>query len=536
MKRLLPVCFLLCTLTSTAQDFPITDFGAVGNGSTDNTTAIQLAIENCHASGGGRVLVEGGDFVTSTIELKSNVELHVAAGARLLGSTSLSSYPEIDSPVPTVMNESKRALIHAVDADNIAIRGSGKIDGRGSNFIGQDGRPFALRLISCTNVIIEDIELRNSGFWMMHNLNLDTVTIRNVTIYNHGNSNNDGLSLDGCRNVVIENCTVDSNNDPLVLKATGHVTCENVVARNCTLATWKRAIKIGTETLGHFRNIHLHDLTVQWSSLALPPIIGVADCGINLAIVDGGSMENVLVENVTIESVRTAIFIRLGNRANSLPGEPDPEVGTLRNVTLRNITATVRSNITSSITGVPGHYAEDITLQNIQITFPGGEPQVPNGVIVPENEGDKPENFMFGEYLPAHGLFVRHVSNLVLEDVCFTWQSADLRPAIYYQDLTISPIYEAQQVSSGTCLLATTAAEENAILDRKLPCMPFSDGRIIIGDLQGNTQIVINDLLGRTWSYMTSSSDFTSSPLPNGLYTVASYTAEGMRTCRIWNH
>ncbi|MCF8257805.1 MAG: glycoside hydrolase family 28 protein [Flavobacteriales bacterium] len=486
-----------------AQIYPVTDFGAVADGSTDNTVAIQAAIDTCHAYGGGRVLVSGGDFVTATIRLKSNVELHVAQGAKLLGSAALEGYPVMDSPVPTVMTESRTSLIYAEYADHISITGSGTIDGRGSSFIGENDRPFGLRLISCTNVTIEDIELRNSGFWMMHNLNIDTLTIRNVSIYNHSNSNNDGLSIDGCSNVLIENCTVDSNNDPLVLKATGNVVCENVEARNCTLATWTRAIKIGTETLGGFRNIHLHDLTVQWSSLAFPPFIGVADCGILLSIVDGGYMDHVVVENVTMESVKTALLIRLGDRANALPGEPVPAVGTLQDVTLRNITATVESNITSTISGIPGHYATDITLENVHVTFPGGAAAVAQGSVVQENESAKPENDMFGETLPAHGLYVRHVSGLTLEDVCFTWEAADQRPALVVDDLVDSDDYEGVNSGSGSCIFQPTAMMESdgpgivhvwADADRKLhfSCDGASLNGIMAHDLSG--RLLLKDL------------------------------------------
>jgi hypothetical protein len=532
-----PTLILLLCIAPTlllAQTYPVTDFGAVGDGATDNTMAIQAAIDTCAAHGGGQVLVEGGNFVTGTIQLRSHVDLHVADGAQLLGSTSIGSYPIIDSPVPTVMTESRMSLIYAANEDHISITGEGRIDGRGSNFLGQDERPFGLRLISCTNVTIEDIELRNSGFWMMHNLNLDTVTVRNVTIYNHGNSNNDGLSMDGCSNVLIEGCTVDSNNDPLVLKATGNVVCENVEARNCTLATWKRAIKIGTETLGGFRNIHLHDLVVEWSSLAFPPFIGVADCGINLAIVDGGFMENVLVENVTIEGVNTAIFIRLGNRANALPGAPTPPVGTMQNVTLRNITATVESNITSSITGIPGHYAQDITLEHIRVTFPGGESAVPVGFQVPENETVKPENFMFGETLPAHGLYVRHVSGLVLEDVCFTWEDADERPAYVTEDLIASQAYEGSTSGSGSCIVLPTGISEQEAVSTTGIWMD-TEGLLHMEDVAlAGQRVNIYDACGR----MVAETIWTGQPLvmqqmPTGIYIVTVATDKGTKTQRV---
>lgn len=445
-----------------AQTYNVVDYGAVGDGSTVNTVFIQAAIDSCFENGGGEVLFSGGDFVTGTIFLKSNVMLNIESGASLLGSPSIADYPDAMPQLPTYVNNyTNKTLVYAEDAENIGFTGSGTFDGQGINFLNEEHRPFGFRFVSCSNVLIEDVSFRNSGFWMMHNFDIDSLVIRNIDIFNHGNANNDGINIDGCRNVLVENCTVDSNDDPMVLKTTGPANCEDVEIRNCTVATWSRALKIGTETHAGFRNIHLHDLTVEWSSLAVSFLgVGAGSCGINLAIVDGGFMENVTVENVTMEGIETAIFVRLGNRGRVYEaGMPAPAVGYLRDVTIRNVEATVESNITSSITGIPGFYAKNIQLEDVTIEFPGGANDPGPSFTVPENEDAKPDNDIFGSTLPSYGLYVRHVDSLQLTNVCFNWEDEDARQGIILDDVTNSPNYEAVGTDGGCAQIASGIEE-----------------------------------------------------------------------------
>lgn len=464
-KYVIALVFNCASMVLHAQSYLVTDYGAVADGSTLNTASIQAAIDDCNANGGGEVVFAGGDFLTGTIIVKSNVKLKIESGAKILGSASIGDYPDIEILIPTYVNNySKKALIFAEGEENIGIVGSGTLDGQGLSFLNMNERPFGFRFVSCSNVLIEDVELRSSAFWMMHNFDVDSLVIRNVDIFNHGNANNDGITIDGCRNVLVENCTVDSNDDPMVLKTTGPANCENVEIRNCTVATWSRAIKIGTETHAGFRNIHIHDVQVEWSSLAVPLIgVGAASCGFNLAIVDGGFMENVLVEDITMEGVETAIFIRLGNRGRVWEdGLPAPAVGYLRDVTIHNVTATQESNITSSITGIPGHYASNITLENIVVNFPGGASDPGPGFVVPENEDAKPDNDIFGPTLPSYGLYVRHVDSLQLTNVCFNWDSPDQRMGIIMDDVTNTPAYVLAGSDGGCAQLASGIAEQMA--------------------------------------------------------------------------
>jgi hypothetical protein len=438
MKKIYFILLFMTVYQIKAQVFNILSFGAVGDSTTLNTLAIQNAIDSCSNSGGGIVLISNGVYLSGTIFMKSNVTLSIDSGAALKGSANLADYPIVTPALRTFTDTYvQRSLIFAENAVNIAFEGKGIINGNGTNsiFLNSDNRVFGFRIFSCTNVRYENLTLKNSAFWMMHNCNIDTLLIRGLTISNHCFGNQDGVNIDGCRNVLVENCDIDGNNDPIVMKGTFLGWTENVEVRNCKLATYSRAIKIGTETQGSFRNIFVHDCEVVKSTKG--PLNRNANCGINLAMVDGGVMENVLIENVNMSGLITPIMIRLGNQARKHePSAPTPGVGSVKNIRLKNVTAFAESNITSTITGIPGYKAENIWLQNVQISVPGGMAALPPSFLVPENENKKPEHDIFGDTLPSFGIYFRHVDGLQLCNVSVSARQADGRPDYIFDDIS----------------------------------------------------------------------------------------------------
>ncbi len=436
MKIFILISLTVCALHSNAQIFDITDFGAVGNGSTMNTIAIQSAIDSCHNAGGGIVRAAGGNFLTATVFLKSNVTIQIDSGATITGSPNTIDYPDVIPQIRSYTdNYTQRSVFYAEGQHNIGITGKGTFHGNGisANFLLNAGdKPYGFRFISCSNVRYEDVTLLNSGFWMMHNQDIDTLFIKNVKITNQNLGNGDGIGIDGCKHVIVDSCFANCNDDPIVVKTTSLSSSEDISISNCTVMTYSRAIKLGTETHGAFRNIHISNITVILSTTAAIP----AKCGINLSVVDGGSMENVLIENVTMTGIKVPILIRLGNRGRKYTDTANtPGVGFLRNVELRNITATASTNVTSSITGIPGYYAKGIRLRNIAITFPGGQSAVSSGFIVPENINSGPEATIFGDTLPAGGLYVRHVDSIQFCNVHFYAQQPDARLDYVFDDV-----------------------------------------------------------------------------------------------------
>lgn len=493
MKTIILSLLLALSVFAFGQTYNVTDFGAVGNGSTVNTAAIQAAIDTCTITG-GTVLIPSGTFVTGTIVLKSNVTLEV--NGTLQGSTNINHYPDFIPALRSMSDENtQKAIIYAEQQHNITIRGSGTLNGNGFSFLGASDRPYGIRLISCNNVLYENIELQNAAFWMMHNLDIDSLTIRNITISNNSNSNNDGIGIDACRNVLIENCNVSSLDDPLVFKTTTPLNTENVVVQNCTLSTVARAIKIGTETTGGFRNILIKDIVVQ-------PGILTADCGINIAIVDGGFIDSLTLQNITITGVNTALMIRLGNQARPYtPGAPIPGVGSVKNVLLKNITITAESNLTSTITGIPGYYAENITLQDVTINFPGGSASLSPGFVVPENETERPNCDILGDSLPAHGLYIRHVKNIIMENVCFNADAADQRPGLVMEDVLASPQYAALEITPTEYCIQELPSGVRTYSSSRLKVVADANTKsmkVFMGEFSSERiQIIIYDLAGR---------------------------------------
>jgi polygalacturonase len=236
--------------------YKVEDFGAVNDGKTINTTAIQHAIDSCFKTGGGLVLFSKGDYVTGTIELKSGVMLEIAKGARILGSLNLADYPEKIEVFKSVMSENHKyriSLIYAENANNVGIRGKGEIYFRGEkvNFPGPQttgeiiGRPFGIRMIQCSNVVLQDIFLHNSAAWMQSYLYCKDLIFDGIRVENHANYNNDGLDPDGCTNVMVRNCFINSEDDAMCLKGCSNKPSQNILIENSTFVSTCNALKIG---------------------------------------------------------------------------------------------------------------------------------------------------------------------------------------------------------------------------------------------------------------------------------------------------
>jgi len=234
--------------------YSIAEKSAVADGKTVCTNAIQSAIDAAAAAGGGTVLVPPGMWCTGTLVLKSFVTLHLEPGSTLSGSTQLADYPE---HIPALRSftdcQVSRSLIYSEDADHIAITGSGTIDGNGGSFPQKYGdtdkqRPYLIRIISCRDVRVENVHLRNSAMWMQHYMDCDRVQVRGISVYNHSNYKNDGLDIDGCRDVNISDCQIDADDDGLCLKGTFQKSAENITITNCVLRSHCTALKFGTES------------------------------------------------------------------------------------------------------------------------------------------------------------------------------------------------------------------------------------------------------------------------------------------------
>ncbi len=404
----------------------VRDYGAVGDGAKLDTRALQAAIDACAGAGGSTVYFPPGRYLSGTLFLKSHVTLHLEGGATLLGSTKLEDYP---STVPAVRsytdNYTERSLVYAENVEHIAFEGHGTIDGQGGAFKGPHKvRPYLLRVIACREVSMRGLTLRNSPMWVQQYLACEGVCIDGIRVESTCNANNDGIDIDGCERVRIANCDIRSGDDALVLKSTQERPCRNVVVTNCVLSSLCNAFKLGTESNGGFENIVMSNCAIYDTRIS----------GIALELVDGGTLEQVSISNVTMHNTRSAIFIRLGDRGRPFKSGMEPiGTGRLRHVRISDVQAFGADAVGCSITGLPGHPVEDVALENITVSFAGGG-KLKDLASVPEKDKAYPEYGMFGA-LPAYGFFCRHARGLRLSRVQVSPVQPDPRPALVCQDV-----------------------------------------------------------------------------------------------------
>ena len=340
--------------------YNVLDYGAVGNGSSSDTAAIQRAIDVCAENGGGRVLLPGGHVYRSgMLVLRSFVELHLENGAVLKASDRLeelspsgSLAPETSKglAVPTYENcdyagEPQYYFIYAKDAEYVSVTGQGIIDGNESIFYGKitpwhiDGsfypRAPLLCLIHVEHLTLWQCTLQNSAFWTTHLIGCRDVLIEGIRIRNNLRlANCDGIDPDHCQGVRILGCTIEGADDCIVFKNTEknrqYGPCENIVVSGCTLKSTSAAVKIGTESEGVFRNIIVENCNITGTNR-----------GISLMLRDSGRIENALFANINIETRQFSKEHWWGEAepiaVTAVRRRKDTQIGTIRNVRFSNI-------------------------------------------------------------------------------------------------------------------------------------------------------------------------------------------------------
>lgn len=449
MKRFLYILFSTVVLTSvqvSAGNIDVIRTGAAGDGKTDDTQAIQTAVDRCAESGGGTVTIPPGTYLTRPVEMRSGVRLHIETGATLFGSTELTDYGDA-FPIPDGNRNQTSGLIWGRGLHDIAVTGGGTINGRGEHINFQHGndseggpkRPKLIYFVECERVEVSGLTLRNSAYWVQHYEKCRDVTIRGLRIYSHCNHNNDGIDIDAA-NVLISDCLIDVEDDAICLKSDHETFCENVIITNCYTASNCNAIKLGTASNGGFRNIAVSNCVIahasednirHWSRhIANISADKTVISGIAVEMTDGGIIDGITFSNISMRDVQTPIFIKLGDRKRTYRNAP----GILRNVSIRGITAIAESLIPSSITGIPGTMVENISLSDIQITCLGGGIRAMAERDVPERAGKYPENRMFGHDLPAVAFYVRHARGMHFDNIRVTVLKPDARPLFRLDD------------------------------------------------------------------------------------------------------
>jgi polygalacturonase len=456
LSLLLSPSFLTVAASNPTGWYNIKDFGAKGDGKTINTAAINAAIEEAVKNGGGTIFFPAGNFLSYSIHLQNNISLYLDQGAVLIGAEEADGVgyddPEPNTPYTKYQdfghNHWKNSLIWGIGLHNISIRGEGMIWGRGltkANHAIKGVADKAIGLKLCRNVTIKDITILHGGHFGILATGVDNLTISNLRI----DTDCDGFDVDCCKNVRIDNCTVNSPfDDAICLKssfALGYPRAtENVTIANCQVSgyalgtlldgTFKRTykefqpnacpngrIKLGTESTGGFKNITIANCIFDFSF------------GLALETVDGAPLEDVSICNLTMRDiVDCPIFIRLGARMRAPPGTP---MSTCRRINISNVVVQdAYHKYGCIISGLPGHNIEDVELSNIQIHYRGGGTKEMAKRQVPEYEKAYPEPEDFG-IMPSYGFFFRHVKNLRVHDVAVGFQGEEQRPPFVLDDV-----------------------------------------------------------------------------------------------------
>ncbi len=437
-----------------ARVFDVSQNGAVGDGRTKDTAAINRTIEQCHHAGGGVVYLPPGIYLSGTVILRSGVTLYLEAQATLRGSRDLADYTLEPGP-PLKGDVNQRHLVFAREAENLGIAGPGRIDGQGEAFWVPSGRVVPpledswrdvatfdwkaldrpspmIEFVECKHLRIEDVRIENAAGWTLRPINCENVIIRGISIHNPVvGPNTDGIDPTGCRNVFISDCFINTGDDAICLKSYNPYgmtvqDTKNVTITNCVLTCCCNGLKFGTGSQGVFENVTFSNSVIFNGDV---PLKARVISGIAVEMVDGGRLEGVVVSNIRMQNVRTPIFIRRAGRRL----RPDGSPGILRGVIIDNVHAT-GSILTSSITGLPGFDAEDVTLSNIRIDSEEAGKAEWAANEVPELPTKYPEARMFGR-LPAYGLYCRHVRGLRLRGVEFHPAATDARPAMVFDDV-----------------------------------------------------------------------------------------------------
>lgn len=364
------------------RTFKITDFGAKVNDKNELChEAINQAILTCSLSGGGTVIVPKGTFYTGPITLKSNVNLHIEKGAILKFSTDQSLYfPAVITRWEGIDCYNAHPLIYAYGERNIAITGKGTIDGQASNdnwwamcgapkygwkegmiaqrnggrerllMYGETGTPIYKRIMkaedgmrpqlinfySCNTVLIEDVTLLNSPFWVIHPLFCESLIVRGVNIFNRG-PNGDGCDPESCKNVLIENCIFDTGDDCIAIKSgrnedgrKWNIPSENIIVRGCQMKNGHGGVVVGSEISGGYRNLYVENCNMDSPELDRVIRIKTSTCR-------GGVIENVFVRNITVGQCKEAVLrinLQYENREKCNRGF----LPIVRNIHLKNIT------------------------------------------------------------------------------------------------------------------------------------------------------------------------------------------------------
>ncbi|MRX69777.1 Glycosyl hydrolases family 28 [Flavobacterium resistens] len=438
IKKSIITAIVFCvSLTAIAQKvYDVKKYGAKGDGKTNDAAAIQKAIDACSLTGGQVLIPAPFTFLAGPFNVKSNVELHIEGGAKILASPDEKLYTE------SAFRDNKgegTIWIGGKNIENFTISGSGKIDGNGISFMGEeladsyvlkpfnilDPRPHVLTLIGGKNIRIKDVHIGNSAYWTVHLVGCNDVVISGITLLNSLKvRNSDGIDIDHSKNVRISDCYIESGDDCICLKNRREFeefgACENITVTNCTMTSSSCAIKIGSENMDAIRQVVFNNCIIKNSNR-----------GVGIQNRDEGTVSDVIFSNIIIEGRLTTdtwwgkaepIYVTAYSRASGnhkdanwrFPkGATEGKVGTISNIYFTNIQCTGENGV--YVSGETKDKIKNIVFEGVNVSidktsnFPGG---------IYDRRPSKVDGFIKGS---TSGFYFDTAENIKVQNCSVTW-------------------------------------------------------------------------------------------------------------------
>jgi polygalacturonase len=351
----------------------ITDYGAVGDGQTLNTKAIQSTIDRCAADGGGMVVIPKGNFLTGAIFLKQGVNLHVEKDGVIKGSIEPNDYPQVDTRWEGEERRWTSALINAADCNGLELTGQGTIDGSGDQWMTRFprnsaelkvGRPRLIAIQNCRKVRVADLSFKNQACWGLFILYSEDVTVENLTIQaEHNIISSDGIDVDSSRNVRITGCDIETNDDCIAIKSGKdedgrrvNRPAEDIVVEKCRFRYGHGGVSMGSEMSGGIRNVEIRDCIMDSDNWA--PIRFKSQPS------RGGVVENITYRDIVLKDTRKAFEFNMEWRMVN-PKPPSDPLPVVRNVKIINVSGITKT--VGNMYGLKDSPIRNVTFENCKI-------------------------------------------------------------------------------------------------------------------------------------------------------------------------
>lgn len=397
-----------------SNNYNVIAFGAVADGKTFCTESFRKAIQQCSKDGGGRVVVPKGKYLTGAIHLEDNVNLHLEDGAEILFSTNPEDFPMVHTSFEGMELMNYSPLIYAYNKKNIAITGKGILNGQanqtnwwpwkgstseGHDYGYRDGmpsqkdklnlpvlmdmaqtdvpiekrifgkghylRPNFIEPFGCTNVLIKDVKIINAPFWIIHPIKCTNVIVDGVNIESHG-PNNDGCDPEYSKNVLIKNCTFNTGDDCIAIKAGRDnegrkvaIMSENIIVRDCKMIDGHGGVVIGSEMSAGVKNVYVENCTMDSPNL---------DRAIRIKTNSrrGGVVDGVYVRNLTVGKVKEAV-LKINLHYAIYADQTGNFIPKVKNVILENVTVKDGGKFAILADGIESSPIENVTFKNVKI-------------------------------------------------------------------------------------------------------------------------------------------------------------------------